>query len=121
MARITLSLPDELLVLVRKEMPRVNISALLRERLVVLLQCEHQELACVRCAAPLPRRDLEDDAMGRLYKDVMWELRVLVDRVGTAEGAARVFKDIAEGHGVTAAAAYPLPRPSRAARNGQAG
>lgn len=56
------------------------------------------------------------EAVGRFYSDALWQLAKLVNRGGTAEGAGRVLKDLAEGHGVKAASSIPLPRPSRSRR-----
>jgi post-segregation antitoxin (ccd killing protein) len=116
MARVTLSLPDELAELLRVQLPQLNISGVLQEALRARLACDHRTLACSRCSAPVSRFSLEDDALGRFYKAAMWELRELVDEGGTVEGAARVLKRIAICHAVTEAEQYPLPRPSRQRR-----
>lgn len=56
-----------------------------------------------------------EDALDALYRDLLWVLEDLVDRGGTAEGAARVLKAVAKRHGVRSADS-PLPRPSRRTR-----
>jgi hypothetical protein len=116
MARVSLTLPDELLVLIRTQSPRVNLSGVLQEGLRARLKCDHREVTCVRCAAPFGRRELVDEELGRFYGDAMWELGELARRAGTAEGAARILHEIAERHSITKATFTSLPRPSRAAR-----
>lgn len=54
-------------------------------------------------------------AMEVLWKDMLWALEELVDRGGTAEGAARVLKQVAVRHAIPGAE-NPLPRPSRRTR-----
>ena len=116
MARVSLTLPDELLELIRAHSPRINLSGVLQEGLRARLKCDHRLLACSRCTAAFGRRELVDEELGRFYGDVLWELGELARKAGTAEGAARLVRDIAERHDVTQAYFTSLPRPSRAAR-----
>lgn len=117
MARVSLTLPDELLELIRIQTPRVNLSGVLQEGLRARLKCEHRDLSCARCAAAFARRELVDEELGRFYGDAMWEVGQLVYRGGgTAEGAVRMFHEVAERHQITQASHTTLPRPSRAAR-----
>jgi post-segregation antitoxin (ccd killing protein) len=116
MARVTLSVPDELLDLVRQSLPHLNISGALQEALRGRLSCSHKRLACAECAAPLEARELVDEALSRFYGDALWNLDELVRTGGTAEGSARVLKNVAERHGVTRAINTPLPRATRANR-----
>jgi hypothetical protein len=117
MARVSLTLPDELLELIRSQSPRVNLSGLLQDGIRSRLKCDHRLFACARCSAEFGRRELVDEELGRFYGDVLWELGELARRAGTAEGAARLVRDIAERHDVTQADFTALPRPSRAARD----
>lgn len=117
MARVSLTLPDELLELIRSQSPRVNLSGLLQDGIRSRLKCDHRLFACARCSAEFARRELVDEELGRFYGDVLWELGELARRAGTAEGAARLVRDIAERHDVTQAYFTSLPRPSRAARD----
>jgi hypothetical protein len=117
MARVSLTLPDELLELIRSQSPRVNLSGLLQDGIRSRLKCDHRLFACARCSAEFGRRELVDEELGRFYGDVLWELGELARRAGTAEGAARLVRDIAERHDVTQAYFTSLPRPSRAARD----
>lgn len=116
MPRVNVYLPDELHELLRAELPELNLSQLMQEAIRGVLGCRHDELVCGRCAEPIDRAALIDAAMGAFYSDVMWELTPLVDRAGTAEGGARIVKDVARRHHVTRAETIPLPRPSRAGR-----
>jgi len=116
MARVTLSLPDELADMVRTQLPDLNVSGVLQEALRARLCCRHDAIYCAHCAAPLERLALEGAAIGRFFKAAMWELGELVDRGGTVEGAARVLKRIAIGHAVSEAEHYPVPRPTRRRR-----
>lgn len=118
MPRRNVYLPDELADLVERELPDVNLSALLQQALQSLLGCDHARLRCAGCAAPVERSAIADAALSAFYRDVMWDLHPLVSRGGTAEGAARVVKAVAQrnGHRVSAADA-PLPRPNRTERH----
>jgi hypothetical protein len=116
MARVTLSVPDELLELVRQSIPNLNISAALQDALRARLSCSHKVLACRSCAASMEARDVIDEALSRFYGDALWDLGELVRTGGTVEGSARVLKSVAERHGVTRAIDTPLPRATRANR-----
>lgn len=116
MARVNVWLPDELYEQVKEQLAGLKISHVLQDRLRALLQCRHLELACRECGKALDRYRLIDEAMSHFYFDLLWELDHLVRDLGTAEGACRVIKDVAERHQVSAASRMPLPRPSRANR-----
>jgi post-segregation antitoxin (ccd killing protein) len=113
-ARVNLSLPDELAREVAERLPGLNVSAVLQDALRARLRCDHRELACASCSEPIDRHALEDRAVDRFYADALWELDELVRRGGTAEGAARVVQRVAASHGATR---RPLPRPTRAERH----
>jgi hypothetical protein len=117
MPRVNVWLPAELAEVLRAELPDLNLSQLVQDAIRGVLGCRHDELACARCAEPVDRGALVDAAMSAFYSDVMWDLIPLVDRVGTAEGAARVVKEVARRHQVSRAESTPLPRPSRANRH----
>lgn len=116
MARVTLSLPDELLDLIRESLPQLNISATLQDALRARLSCSHKVLACASCAASMEATEVIDEALSRFYGDALWDLGELVRTGGTVEGSARVLKSVAERHGVTKAIDTPLPRATRANR-----
>ncbi|MGH9042655.1 MAG: hypothetical protein ACRDZ3_20765 [Acidimicrobiia bacterium] len=63
MARVNLSLPDELAELVHHELPDLNVSRVLQDALRALLRCDHRDLVCAQCSAPLPRRLVIDQAL----------------------------------------------------------
>lgn len=116
MPRVNVWLPQALFDLVRAQLPEVNVSQLLQEALRGALACQHEQLACAQCAQPIDRWAMVDERMNGFFSDAMWALIPLVDRGATAEGAARVLKDVAQRWRIPAANRVPLPRPSRAAR-----
>lgn len=116
MARLCVWVPDELAEVARQQLPGVNMSKILQEGLRARLGCRHDRLVCASCAEPVDHHQLVDEGLGRFYYDLHWRLAELVQRGGTAEGAARVAKDVAERHQVTAAKNLSLPRPTRAER-----
>jgi predicted amidophosphoribosyltransferase len=115
MARINVTVPDELLQHVR-ELDRVVFSKVLQDGLRALLACDHRQLACTRCGQRLARQMAGAEAVERFYREAMWALDDLVHDGGTAEGAARVLKRVGVDNGVAAADAMALPRPTRAER-----
>lgn len=116
MAKVNVSVPDELVARVRVELPGLNLSQVLREGIASKLSCEHHRMRCDCCEAVFDRREVVGDELGRFYGDVQWELGELVRKVGTAEGAARVVKSVAQHWGLDAGWTVPLPRPTRANR-----
>lgn len=114
MARMTLTMTDELYRKVRAELPGLNVSGALQELLRAKLRCEHSELECRVCRKRVWSADLERSRLAWFYGDCIEALEELVVRGGTAEGAARVLKTVAERYGVQAR--RPLPRPTRAER-----
>lgn len=122
MARVNVSIPDELVALVRDQLPGLNVSGVLQESLRAKLTCAHRELECKLCGAALDHWRLVDEALGRFYADVLWEVGDLVRRSAgaTAEGAVRVVKRVATDKGITEASHQPLPRASRAAQRERA-
>lgn len=122
MARLNVSVPDELVALVKEQLPGLNVSSVLQDGLRSKIACAHRELECVICGAHLDHFRLIDQALGRFYADIVWEVGELVRRSAgaTAEGAVRVIKRVATDKGVTEADHKPLPRPGRKARQARA-
>lgn len=116
--RLNVSVPDELHRLVLDELPGVSPSQLLQEAMRALLDCRHETVRCSRCTSTVDVHERIDAALDRYYLDVLWELHPLVQRGGTAEGAARVAKSVAARHRIPAARRAPLPGRSRAERHG---
>ena len=116
MARITVTLPDEMIELVRREMPGLNVSGVLRDALSSLVECPHDGLVCACCGATSERRALADVALSQFYREVMWQLRDPVGRCATAEGAARVVQQVARSWEVPEVDRTPLPRPTKSQR-----
>ena len=114
--RLNVTVPDRLIERVRDDLPGVNVSGVLQSALRELLECDHERLSCSQCEASLSRSELSTTALDRLYRELMAAWEPLVDRQGTAEGAARVAKHVAQEAGVPRADRIPLPRPSRAMR-----
>lgn len=116
MPRMNVWVPDDLHRSIKDRLPRVNVSAIVQRALATLLECRHEQLACATCSSTVDHHQLADAALGRFYSDALWDLDPLVRRGGTAEGAARILRDVAQRHAVTAAFRIPLPRPTRAER-----
>jgi hypothetical protein len=114
--RLNVYVPDDLAATVREQLPGLNVSATLQAALADRLECRHSMAVCADCAQPLDLDELTDARLSRFYVDLFTHLETLVDHGGTAEGAARVAKTVAEGHRVSMAARLPLPRPTRARR-----
>lgn len=116
MARVNVTLPDELIGVVRREMPGLNVSGVLQDALSKLVDCDHAELGCTCCGAKVQRQALADVALSRFYQEIMWQLREPVSRCATAEGAARVVQTIARSWEVPAVDHTPVPRPTKSQR-----
>lgn len=115
MTRTTVWIPDELLERVRAERPDLNLSAIVQGALRELLDCPHDTLVCSACGELGLRDEIERAALGRFWRAVAVRLEPLIDRRGTAEGAARLVREVAVAHGVIPAAAAPAQRPPRRA------
>lgn len=114
--QLSVWVPNELAEALKTRLPGVNVSKVLQDGLRSLLDCEHDQLVCADCAAPVNRRAITDDALSKFYSQVMWEIRDLVAAGGTCEGAGRIVKGVAEAHQVSAAKRVSLPRPPRGVR-----
>lgn len=114
--RLNVYVPDELAATVKGRLPDLNVSAVLQAALRNALGCEHHELVCSTCASGFDRWGYRDEQLSAFYSAALWELDPLVRRGATAEGAARVLKDVAMRQQISAAVRLPLPRPSRAER-----
>ena len=114
--RVTVYLPGELDAQVRENLPGVNISAVLQEALRQMLDCEHEHLRCADCGEAVDSSAAVGNALSKFWGELLWTWQPLVDRGGTAEGAARVGKEVAVRLGVPRAETQPLPRPTRRAR-----
>lgn len=116
MPRVNVWLPEELHQLLKSSLPHVNVSQLLQDAIRGVLGCRHEQLACAACAEPVDRWAMLDEHLGRFYADLLAALEALVARCGTAEGAARVLRDVAVRWRVSGAEQTPLPRATRAER-----
>ena len=118
MPRKNVHLPNDLAAAVREQFPDLNVSAVLQEALRALLDgtCEHHRLTCADCGKGVSRHVVSVEALGAFWRELLWTWEPLVDKGGTAEGAARVGKEVAVRMGVPGAETQPLPRPPRAAR-----
>lgn len=113
MAQVTVWVPDDLDEDRRARLPHINVSQVLQDALRARLCCEHLELACRLCHAPVDRAQLVAEALGDFYRRQIAALEPLIHRVGTAEGAARILKRVALGAGAAGAELICLPRPAR--------
>lgn len=115
--RVNVYLPDDLGERVKDELPDLNISAVVQQTLRNLLECEHERYVCADCGEDVDAVDVAREAMGLLWAELLWAWQPLVDRGGTAEGAARVGKEVAVRMGAARAETRPLPRPPRSAHH----
>lgn len=97
-------------------MPDLNVSAVLQQALVGLLECEHERVVCEDCGVSVDGGADTLDALDRFWRELLHAWQPLVDRGGTAEGAARVAKVVAVEMGVPGAERQPVPRPPRKRR-----
>ena len=116
MARVSVYVPDELEATVRERLPGVNRSEVLQRALRALLGCEHSAAVCADCGEPVSISGAEAAALDGFYSALLEALEEPVLRGATAEGAARVAKEVARRWRVPAAERLPLPRPTRAER-----
>ena len=114
--RLNVYLPDDLGEKVRSEMPDLNLSGLLQQALRQALDCEHERWVCADCGEDVDTDEVCRGAMKEFLDAAWWQLEGLVDRRGTAEGAAKVLRDVAVGMGVPGAGMRPLLRPTRSMR-----
>lgn len=114
--RVNVYLPDELVAAVREHLPGLNVSKALQTALAGLLGCDHDGLTCAACGEAIDRADVASAVLDAFYDDLLHRLEPLVWKVGTAEGAARIMRDVALRHGIGVAGVRPLPRPNRADR-----
>lgn len=114
--RINAYVPDELAKRVKEELPDLNVSAVLQQALRERLACEHERYVCADCGEDVDAEDVAREAMGLLWAELLWAWQPLVDRGGTAEGAARVGKEVAVRMGAARAETRSLPRPPREKR-----
>lgn len=114
--RVNAYLPDELGERLKAELPDVNVSAVLQDAIRGLLDCDHERLACADCGEPVDGSVVDaGEALAAFWAELLHEWGPLVDKGGTAEGAARVGKAVAMRFGVPGADRRPLPRPPRSA------
>jgi hypothetical protein len=113
MARISVYLPDELVELVREQLPGVNVSRLVQETLAGRLACGHERVTCVRCTAAFDRSELDAVAVRAFWLEVSAAVEPIVWAVGTAEGAAAAAWGVARAQGLPVGT---NPRPTRAER-----
>ena len=112
--RVNVFIPDELARTVRAELPGLNVSKLVQAAMAAAIGCTHDKLACELCGRLVDRSDVAHGVLDAFYRDALDHLEQLISRCGTAEGAARILKDLATSRGV--GAFRPLPRPTRAER-----
>ena len=111
--RLNVYVPDDLGEAVREALPDLNVSGVLQDALRSLLDCRHERLACADCGEQVDPDDLAGRALDAFWRELLWAWQPLVDRGGTAEGAARVARDVAVRMAVPDAAVRPLPRAPR--------
>jgi hypothetical protein len=115
-ARVNLTVPEELLVQFRQQAPGACLSQILRESLVQRLDCDHGYLQCEGCSKTFSFQQMAGAGAAKFLGELLWKFTELVDRGGSAEGAARVAKDLGVRMQIPGAEGMSLPRPSRSAR-----
>lgn len=122
MARKNVSIPDDLLAAVAEHLPDLNVSAVVQDALRAMLEgeCPHSRITCTDCGQTLNRDAVSGEALSEFWAELLHEWQPLVDKGGTAEGAARVGKNVAVRMGVPGAERRALPRPARHAREAAA-
>ena len=122
MPRVNVWLNKDVYDTLRRELPDVNVSGLLRQAIESTLNCWHDQLECTRCGSQVDHQYLLSKEVTRFYRDARNAIGDLVDKGrGTAEGAQRVLHDVAQlwhGKGLVHwdAAREPLNRPARSVR-----
>lgn len=114
--RVNVYLPDDLGERIKEALPDLNVSAIVQETLRGLLECRHERVACADCGEQVDIPAATGDALAAFWRELVWTWEPLVDRGGTAVGAAQVGKEVAVRMGVPGADRIPLPRPPRAMR-----
>lgn len=123
MPRVNVWLPQDVYDTLRRELPDVNVSKLLRAAIEKTLDCWHDQLACTRCGSAVDHKYLISLEITRFYADARWALgQLTLTGTGTSEGAERVLKEVAavwHGKGLLHRDAYlaPVHRPPRSTRD----
>lgn len=112
--RINVTVPEALIERARDQLPDLNVSGVLQDALRRLLECEHERAVCADCGEPVELTAAAGEALEMFWRELLYAWGPLVDRGGTAEGAARVAKVVAVELGVPSAETRALPRPPRA-------
>lgn len=111
--RLNVYVPDALGAQVKERLPGVNVSAVMQDALRAMLDCDHGRLQCADCGEVVDPEVAARSALSAFWRDLLWAWGPLVDRHGTAEGAARIAKGVAIDAGIPGADRLPLPRPVR--------
>lgn len=113
MARVNLTLPDELHDQALRDLPALNWSEVLRQGLFDRIGCEHHALYCRDCRSPVSAAAVAKGQLRLFWLDELDELERAVVADFTAEGTARVLRRVAARHHVDPG---PTPRRTRAER-----
>jgi hypothetical protein len=110
LARLNVSVPDELVELAKERHPTMNVSRVLQEGLRRALACQHERLRCAECGDELGR---DGALLEPFFVDVMHALADHLYAGGTLEGFARVVRRLGRQRHVDRAMTFPLPVLSR--------
>lgn len=121
MPRVNVWLPEDLYETFRGQLPDLNLSKALQEAIRGRLRCLHDTLVCRACSVEVDHVGLISEWLHKFYIDYLGRLEPLVAVAGTAEGAARILRDLADSWHAAGVMGrdyrrHPLPRPSKAAR-----
>jgi hypothetical protein len=96
------------------ELPKLNVSRVLRDALLARLACRHEgALTCAGCGVSVEPAVLRLETRRSLYDEIYRRLAELVPHGGSVQGAARVVNNVAERFGVPI---WPEIRTTRAER-----
>lgn len=116
MARLNVSVPDELIELAKQRHPSMNVSRVLQEGLRRAVACRHEHVSCAECGDDLDVEQLRGPLLDAFFVEAMHQLADLLYDGGTLEGYARVLRRLGRAHHVDRANTFPLPVLSRSQR-----
>jgi hypothetical protein len=115
-SRCTVTFPPELYEKALAANPNLAPSELFQEALRRLTGCEHDDLACARCGAPLRQVDIVDRVLTRFYLEVQELVGTHARRGRSVEGLTRPLKALGQSYRLRVASETPLPGMTREER-----
>jgi hypothetical protein len=115
--RLSISVPIELLEQARTANPGLSPSAVFQQALRDAAGCNHEDLSCARCTAPVRRVDVAHQALAGFYVDVQSLVADHARRGATVEGLGRRIKELGQRHRIRQATEIPAPGMTKAERH----